>query len=539
MGNWVKKNWPLVGAIGFFWMAVAVSLFLSLRLTAGHLIYVLDDPYIHMAMAKNFSQHGVWGITPYEFSSSSSSLLWTGLLAAIYNLFGINELASFILNLIFGTLVVASAYFILKKYQLPAILSSLLLFLIVFSTSLISLVFCGQEHTLHILIAVLFIYLSAKILSEENPGLWEKTSLLALASFLTTVRYEGLFLLAPVASLFLLKRRVAFGFILTGLGLLPLVLYGWYSVSQGWYFFPNSVLLKAEIPSLDSLTGWAKFFGRFAQVLRDNTTALYLFAGGLAAFLASYRKRQELWDRTVLMALILTTTVVLHTQFARYGWYFRYEAYLVALTLLVTSVALRDFWPAKWEIKLNKQALPQYVATGALISLVIGPFLLRGGICAWQIPRASANIYQQQYQMGRFLKEFYTGKNAAANDVGAINYLADIKCLDLWGVGSREIAQGKRRGRYDTRQIYEMAQAEQTDIAIVYEHWFLKDSIGGLPPEWMKAGQWKISNNVVCGGDSVTFYAVQATEKERLIDNLKKFAAELPKDVKQSGAYTK
>jgi len=61
--------WPLLICLTLFWTIVAVLLIASLRRTSGHLVYALDDPYIHMAMAKNFSQHGVWGVTRYGFTS--------------------------------------------------------------------------------------------------------------------------------------------------------------------------------------------------------------------------------------------------------------------------------------------------------------------------------------------------------------------------------------------------------------------------------------------------------------------------------------
>ena len=36
----------------------------------GHIAYGLDDPYIHMALAKNVALHGVWGIAPDSFALS-------------------------------------------------------------------------------------------------------------------------------------------------------------------------------------------------------------------------------------------------------------------------------------------------------------------------------------------------------------------------------------------------------------------------------------------------------------------------------------
>jgi asparagine N-glycosylation enzyme membrane subunit Stt3 len=49
---------------GFWWW--------SIRINGGHLVYALDDPYIHMAIAKNVVQHHVWGVTPFGFTSASS-----------------------------------------------------------------------------------------------------------------------------------------------------------------------------------------------------------------------------------------------------------------------------------------------------------------------------------------------------------------------------------------------------------------------------------------------------------------------------------
>ncbi|MCR4400347.1 MAG: hypothetical protein NUV35_05650, partial [Syntrophomonadaceae bacterium] len=66
----------------------------------GMLVYALDDAYIHMAVAKNLILHHVWGVTAGHFSSSTSSLLWPSLLAALFAIFGINDSIPLVLNAI-------------------------------------------------------------------------------------------------------------------------------------------------------------------------------------------------------------------------------------------------------------------------------------------------------------------------------------------------------------------------------------------------------------------------------------------------------
>ena len=154
-----------------------------------------------------------------------------------------------------------------------------------------------------------------------------------------------------------------------------------------------------------------------------------------------------------------------------------------------------------------------------------------------ETPGAVSNIYEQQIQMGRFLARFYRGEAVAANDIGAIDWLADLRVLDLWGLASREVAEAKLTGRYVTATIGALARARGVRVAVIYERWL--DAAGGVPREWVRAGRWRVARNVVLGDRTVAFYAVDPAEAAPLADHLRAFAAELPPGVAQLGAYTR
>src|SRR3990172_7216000 len=108
-----KPHWPIFAAAGLLLVIVTVQLTLSIRKNQGHFVYALDDPYIHMAIARNFARHGVWGVTRYEFSSSTSSLIWTLLLAAAY-FFTSSEYVPLIFNIACAIVLLAVAYSLLE-----------------------------------------------------------------------------------------------------------------------------------------------------------------------------------------------------------------------------------------------------------------------------------------------------------------------------------------------------------------------------------------------------------------------------------------
>ena len=140
--------------------------------------------------------------------------------------------------------------------------------------------------------------------------------------------------------------------------------------------------------------------------------------------------------------------------------------------------------------------------------------------------------------MGLFVKEYYNEDCIAANDIGAINYLADVKIIDLKGLGSNDIARHKLEDDdldedivdYETKRF-------KCKIAIIYD----KNGKGwdfDIPITWIKVGEWTIRGNVVCYSEIVSFWAVDPNETLDLIQNLQDFSKHLPHTVLESGNYT-
>jgi hypothetical protein len=248
----------------------------------------------------------------------------------------------------------------------------------------------------------------------------------------------------------------------------------------------------------------------------------------LFSFIFRFDKQKVLWKEPTIMLVIFISTALFHILFAGLGWFYRYEAYLMALGIFVIALGICEYLPEKASINFNKALLPKYIATGILILFINLPLAIMGFGGLIFTPQAAMNIYGQQYQMGLFLKKFYQGKAVAANDIGAISYLADIDCLDLWGLENLEVAKLKMKRNYKTQQIYNLTKKKKVKIAIVYNDWFESNEIGGIPPQWVKVGQLKISRNIVYASSTVSFYAVDPAEKDNLIENLKIFSYRLP-----------
>jgi hypothetical protein len=522
-----------------------------LGVTGGHFAYVLDDPYIHMAMAKNLAQHGTWGLHSGQFANTSSSPLWTLLLAVLDRALGVRDITPLLLNVLCaGMLLVVAGHALLAARPRDGawgdgwILGPLLALL--FWTPLIPLVFTGQEHLLHTLGSVLFLLALFRVLwpassvREVHSRLPEPLYL--IAALLPLIRYEGLFLCAAGALLLWGVGRRRQGAAVLLAACLPVGLFGLFCLLHGWFPFPNPILLKANLPhsgSKQSLLDFARCGYRQAVAAPH---LLFLLLAALGLLLARWPARGRPLDRWTAGLGVFAVTTLFHLQFARLRWFFRYEAYLVFLGIFLIAGASIHAWRDGW---LRREPRLRLLALAILAFFPAAALSDRALDAATQVPQAARNVWEQQVQMGLFLQRFYPGAPVAANDLGAISYLSDVDGLDLWGLASMEVARSRLAGDYDAERIAQFARDRGTKIAVLYDAWFKPGAFGGiahgrkggLPADWVRVGQWTIQDNLVGGDATVSFYAVQPAEQDSLMARLRAFARSLPPRVRQAGPY--
>lgn len=97
----------------------------------------------------------------------------------------------------------------------------------------------------------------------------------------------------------------------------------------------------------------------------------------------------------------------------------------------------------------------------------------------------------------------------------------------------------KLQRRYSTDDIAALTHERDVAVAIVYGNCFAGGGMDGVPPEWTRVGQWKLSNNVVAGGDVISIYSATLVSAPELAEHLRDFSASLHGDVGRSGAFVR
>ncbi|MFI5000504.1 MAG: hypothetical protein ACHQK9_11555 [Reyranellales bacterium] len=467
MPRFRQRNWlALLAAVPGVVLAVQVYF------TCG-IVYSLDDPYIHLALARQIL-HGNYGINPGEFAAPASSILWPFLLAP-FAFTSLSEFVPLVLNL--GALAIAVWWIDrwLGDWLSPgwALLATVAA---AFALNFYGLVLTGMEHSLQVTLVVI---VGLSLVQDRIAWpFWLSVVLLPL------VRYEGLAISLPALAwlAFLPEHRskvfAAAAIIAVTVGGFSLFLH---AAGLGW--LPSSVLVKND----------PAFSVRLHEI-PDNIkkqfffVAIALFAGWL--YWREGRVREGL--------LLVATPTLLHLVFGRYGYFGRYNVYWLVWILIL-------FWPV--------------YARSRLVRLVPINLILVAGL-AWGVrpevmatlttASGSRNIHDQQKQMGVVARDFLD-EPVAVNDLGFVSFYARRYVLDLSGIGSYEAFKLDAASTSD-EWIAGLMERRKVEHAMIYDVRFehrpanwIRVATLYLPPPW-----------ITVGDDQVTFYSTGPAAAARL-----------------------
>jgi hypothetical protein len=198
---------------------------------------------------------------------------------------------------------------------------------------------------------------------------------------------------------------------------------------------------------------------------------------------------------------------VLHMVAGQFGWFFRYEIYALAFCGMIAISAVSARIPL----------LPVFglvmTATCYLPALAMTP----GG---------SANIYEQQYQMHRFVSGHY-GKPFAVLDIGwvSVGRQRDGYVVDLLGLASNEAVRQRDKS---AAWLDDVTRRHDAGLAMIYV-----EAFKAIPPSWTKVAELKLaSRRMTASYATVNIYTTAVGDKADIARRLAAFKPALPAGVR-------
>lgn len=457
---------------------------LILQSTRQHFTYTLDDPYIHLALARNVAL-GHYGINSGEFSAPSSSILWPFLLAPFARL-SCFEYIPLAINIgCLGGLVYGLNQLCVAK---PFWLRILLIGITLFSLNAYGLVFSGMEHSLQLWLvsSVACAIVAYRHDTQQANHTTVPTVIYGIIVLLPLVRYENLAIALPVLAYLFFKdnRQKALITLLALLsGVLGFSVFLWH-LQLG--FLPSSVLAKSSHATS----------GAIVENVVKNIDQ-YGFMLLPVAWVC-----QQYWRTDRALAVVILVSTALHFTLGKFGWFGRYEPYWLLFILIFCYDNLKHSISAGF---IN--VLPLLMMPLAFWSLIF---------CTVKTPLATAYIYSMQAQTAKITQ--LLGESVAVNDLGLVALKSQHYVLDLYGLGNLE-ALTLRQAHTDTLWAEALMQKKAVKYAFVFDQWF-----AGKPASWLKVAELKLmTQGTLIPWDTVSFYAVDGPSKLKLTGVMKEF----------------
>lgn len=507
-------NFPYKSLIlhGLLLLGLCVGLLWSVFLQTDQLAYPypLDDSYIHLSISHSLVEQGSLSVDPARFDFSTSSPLFTLVLAGAFSISSPSVWWSMILGVSSGLYVLLLVLKHLQSIQIQQKAGWIWFILIL--TPLPLLMLMGMEHSTQILICFLWVLYWLRIIEEKQSF---GVPFILLTILLVTIRYEGLFLVAGACLWWLFHRDWKKTLILGCASGLTISIIGFLSISAGGTFLPLSLLMKGYQPEMD-----AHSLLVFIQLTLEKVYEHPFIFSVLTISAIGMWMGKSLPVRLRAFSVILQTTSWIHVLLAEIGGY-RYEAYLVFLHLILLAELLHFK-----QVRLSFKVL--FAGTWLLI-----PLFIRSAFFTLNYPLAVQNIYHQSVQVGEFIQAYYPDTPIAIQDIGVATWLSDFPMTDLAGIADGEVTQLFRTQTISPETIRTILEKRGVELAIIQQGW-----MGWvIPKEWQAAGSWTIQDHLIIALPEVFFWAANDEVFQALLRNLQEFSSQLPESIIEEGPY--
>lgn len=446
----------------------------------GHFVYALDDPYIFLAMA----QHQYLGVTPGIITNASSSLLGLYVLTLFRSTFGVmfpfflNLVASLINTILFWKCLQFESA---KDARVLLAMRAVITIVLILSTNQIALIFTGMEHNIQVLLCTIA-FLGVIVEIKENRVPWWFVVTIIL---LPLWRYDCFAIYIPLLLFLYARHHVKESiFCFCSVSAVITLYFAWWH-SMGQPFFPASLIVRSyEIKMMNQM------------LMNDHVNTFFFIASifcfiGLISILL-YVMRHFIVPR---MTAILQSIILL-LIFSAFIWLFPFSKLLhypysflafVIFSFYVFSAKV----VSEWRLFAAMMVIQIYLELSAIeavsgfrfsafwnVFVILGFFWLfrdwfeqsalqsRSFVCLlFIIPVglisqldlefqgycrslglfynlvASHSLYRQQYQMARFVKDYYQAP-VAVNDVGLVSYNSPNEVYDVCGIANSSVLEG-------------------------------------------------------------------------------------------------
>jgi hypothetical protein len=536
------RNLAFVGwASGIFVGGSVAMLLLSRHATGGRIVYVIDDPAIHLSIAGMLLHHSTWGVQPGVYQSASSSPVWDLLLAGSMWITRTRDILPWLLNLLAGFWLIwaiGSRQQVLRPRlaaPLGVLATGALVTVVLFMPSL---TMAGMEDLLYgAMVVQLVAWMHDRAIGRNT--LTPTWAPYVLASLAVVTRFETIWVVAGIGLGYLIDGWIRYrqdhgAFVerlrtVFWLGLAtaaPVAAYAVLNRAMGQGFLPSSVLAKTIIAGQHHATLES---GLSPQLFISHVNADPLVAVLLVAAIAYLVAASPPSRQSIVPAVTLIVAILAHTVFDQYGYFERYQAYLIAIGVYFVLSAAGERMPERTNAVALKPDRTKAVAVVILAALIITP-------TKWNLlfltPTSADNTYQQRYQAALFVHRYYPARPIATSELGYISLLHQGPITDLLGLGDYEVLERRKNGTDDQAFYASLARRRKFPIVIDYPI-TLGASVNRTPTTWFLVASWDLKERAVTAFESLQFWATSPAAAFELRADLVDNAERLPNHIAQ------